>query len=213
MCTQPCQLSCDLLLCSVVYGALLWAEWKRWGTCRDLYECVCPIWVCRSVIRDGHQRSCLSACGLVFVSPASSASQVPLDLRWRGPVAPGSDGCCPVCQPRAWRVEFCLVVYFMPFNNLSLCPYQQFFFFIMRLSVEFPKDTRWSLYSRKNSGYSVNIGWVTQEISQFLKWTSYWLETKWYKNNKVCYIWDCKNKSEESYFHEHKLDIQSEKSH
>ncbi|KAJ4925981.1 hypothetical protein JOQ06_008166, partial [Pogonophryne albipinna] len=30
---------------------------------------------------DTHQHSCPSGCGLVFVSPASSASRMPLDLR------------------------------------------------------------------------------------------------------------------------------------
>lgn len=57
------------------------------------------------VIRDAHQRSCLSACGLLFVSPASSASRMPLDLRRRGPAAPGSGGHAAQCasqEPEEW---------------------------------------------------------------------------------------------------------------
>lgn len=59
--------------------------------------CVCVCILSMSVIRDTHQRSCLSGCGLIFVSPASSASRMPLDLRRRGPAAPGSGGTAARC--------------------------------------------------------------------------------------------------------------------
>lgn len=74
--------------------------------------CACPL--DDSVIRDTHQRSRLSGHSLVFASPASSASRLPLDLRWRGPAAPGSGGAAAQCASQgpgerssAWVFTFC----------------------------------------------------------------------------------------------------------
>lgn len=98
------------LLC----GALLWAEWEHRGKCRSL----CVPYSSMCVIRDTHQRSRLSGCGLVFASPGELSV---LDAAWFTAARPRGSRigwrCCPVCQPGPRGVKFSLPVYFMHFNN------------------------------------------------------------------------------------------------
>lgn len=109
--------------CSTVCGALLWAKWEHCGEMQKsvfVCVCVCAHYMSLCAIRDTYQRlllSCLSACGLLFVSPASSASQMPLDLRRLGPAAPGSGGTAAQCATQGpeelssyWLFTLCTLI-------------------------------------------------------------------------------------------------------
>lgn len=94
------------------------------GKCRNVCVFVYPPYE-----RVGYQRhtsAFLSAC---LRSPLRLTRELSVsDASWFTVTRPSGSRigwrCGPVCQPGATGVEFSLVVYFMPFNNLSLCLYQ-----------------------------------------------------------------------------------------
>lgn len=112
MCTQLCHLFYDLLLFGCLWGSVV----SRVGTPRGNTEVrACALH--EIVIRDASAFLAVSTS----VSPASSASRMPLDLRRQVPMAPGSGDVAAQCASQgAWSSAR---VFTISLLTLSLCLY------------------------------------------------------------------------------------------
>lgn len=112
MCTQLCHSFYDLLLFGCLWGSVV----SRVGTRRGNVE-IRACTMHELVIRDASAFLSVSTS----VSPASSASRMPLDLRRQVPAAPGSGDVAAQCASQgAWSSAR---VFTISLLTLSLCLY------------------------------------------------------------------------------------------
>lgn len=138
--------------CSTVCGALLWAEWERWGKCRDL--CVSPVWGC-------YQRH--TSAFLSVWSSHPQAQRLRCLLIYSGEAPRLQDRVALLPSVPAWGMELSLGVYFLPFINLmfmslSTGPGRKVSLRYLRVSLDiFARKCkelfRWHLYYPKDFTY------------------------------------------------------------